>query len=311
MTTELHKKLQEINIDVYNDEPSNINGAFVVSKKENKKNGFYGRVSQYDNKVVISYRGSDEAKDWTHSNANMGARQMPSQIQDARELYNEVKKDYPKGTEIIVTGHSLGGSLAQIVAAENEKDGVKAVTLNAYGTKDIINSDKPYPNIVNYGNIEDGIFHMNIDKQVGEVFYTDNRQNPKGIDGYVGINPEEFIKNAHRIQDMGDLSNAQKYYGSFPYVTNKIKAGIEYNDILGDIDTKYTDPNRVITPQEIGSISDEDFIDNEKFINALLQKGNIMDESEAQAQVQSGGLIWVDDYEREDGTEVKGYFRRR
>lgn len=59
-----------------------------------------------------------------------------SNIKNANEVYKQIKQAYPNSI-ITVTGHSLGGSLAQLISAEN---GCQAVTFNAYGTDDILNN---------------------------------------------------------------------------------------------------------------------------------------------------------------------------
>ena len=52
---------------------------------------------------------------------------------EALKLYDKVAAEYPNA-HIVLTGHSLGGSLAQIVGAIR---GAEAVTFNAYGTRDM------------------------------------------------------------------------------------------------------------------------------------------------------------------------------
>ena len=53
------------------------------------------------------------------------------------------------------------------------------------------------------------------------------------------------------------------------------------------------------------------YSEQEEFIYELLNLGNIMSQREAEQRFNSGELIWVDDYYRDDGTHVSGYFRRK
>lgn len=81
--------------------------------------------------IVIANRGTEPAAsgdrlaDW-----QMGVDQLPDQYQYARQFYFDVLAA-SKGAPITITGHSLGGSLTQLLAAET---GLPAVTFNPYRT---------------------------------------------------------------------------------------------------------------------------------------------------------------------------------
>lgn len=61
-------------------------------------------------------------------------KKLPNQYVDAQKFYEKVRKDFPN-QEIVFTGHSLGGSLAQLMS---NKTGHETVTFNAYGIRDIL-----------------------------------------------------------------------------------------------------------------------------------------------------------------------------
>ena len=71
--------------------------------------------------------------------------------------------------KLFFTGHSLGGSLAQLMS---NKTGHETVTFNAYGVRDILqgNVRDNLENIRNYGNINDTVFNNNIDNQLGGTY---------------------------------------------------------------------------------------------------------------------------------------------
>ncbi len=93
-----------------------------------RKSGFYACAFQKKDKVVISYRGSekypleDAYKDFIETDLAIGLGKIPLQFYEGVEVYshliNELK--IPK-SNIILTGHSLGGGIAQYVALSIDK----------------------------------------------------------------------------------------------------------------------------------------------------------------------------------------------
>jgi len=109
----------------------------ILAYAENYNNGFYAMALINDyNEVIISYRGSlslnnaiqepDELLlDWGLTDIFMLLGTDASQVSDAMEFYRSIAKKYDS---IHVTGHSLGGSLAQICSACFD---VKGTTFNS------------------------------------------------------------------------------------------------------------------------------------------------------------------------------------
>jgi len=86
--------------------------------------------------VVIAHRGTEPASfdgDWT-ANLQMGLRKVPDQYQYAMDFYRNVQAAHGDAT-LTLTGHSLGGALAQLQAAQT---GLRAETFNPYGAKTLI-----------------------------------------------------------------------------------------------------------------------------------------------------------------------------
>lgn len=102
----------------------------LIQTKENKLSGFYAEAYQNGNNIAIIYKGTDfpnkknksintlnnSLRDNILNNLFMGIGELPKQIKDAREFYSEIKNKN-LGKNINLCGHSLGGSLAQIVGA--------------------------------------------------------------------------------------------------------------------------------------------------------------------------------------------------
>jgi len=72
----------------------------------NISNGFHSEVYKKGNDIIIVFRGTDiekgvkeRAKDML-SIAQMGARYLPNQMKNARRVYNEYYRIYPKANII-------------------------------------------------------------------------------------------------------------------------------------------------------------------------------------------------------------------
>jgi len=76
-------------------------------------------------------------------------------------------------------------------------------------------------------------------------------------------------------------------------------------------DESYIPDGKIFTAEEIGKLSTEEFQKFEKYIDKQLKEFGVPYEHQAQAEVAKGSMIWVDDYKRDDGTPVKGYYRRK
>ena len=85
-----------------------------------------------------------------------------------------------------------------------------------------------------------------------------------------------------------------------------------YTGFAANIDDEaYIPEGKIFTAEEIGKLSTDDFQKYEKYIDKQLKEFGVPYEHQAQAEVAKGSMIWVDDYKRDDGTPVKGYYRRK
>ena len=137
----------------------------------------------------------------------MAHSKIPAQAADAISLYDKINREFPN-SPITVTGHSLGGSLAEIVSGVR---GVPAVTFNAYGVKDMCkNGTKLNENkIINYVNEWDAISMINGENHLGSIYSVPNIGNGKiethsaeGMDNLskrITRNTEDIRKNCNRL----------------------------------------------------------------------------------------------------------------
>ena len=112
--------------------------SFTVVDFSSSDNGFSATAfKDTEDRVIIAFRGSDDLKDLADAQRILSGK-MPLQYESAQAFYQKVRKQYP-GREIAVTGHSLGGSLAQMIAVRNPD--VRAFPCNPVGTKSLMKED--------------------------------------------------------------------------------------------------------------------------------------------------------------------------
>jgi predicted lipase len=85
--------------------------------------GFEAVSFQRDDEIVISFAGTyPEQEGDINTNGRLATGNPTAQLREAVQYYLDVKAQYPPDTKITLTGHSLGGGLASLVAVFfNEK----------------------------------------------------------------------------------------------------------------------------------------------------------------------------------------------
>lgn len=187
-------EMKALSQGVYKGNEKSIPKDWIKVSEYNKRSGFHGEAFYKNGKVVIAMRGTDEfVNDFIKEDIrHLAKKKLPNQYVDAQKFYEKVRKDFPD-QEIIFTGHSLGGSLAQLMS---NKTGHEAVTFNAYGVADLLQ-----------GNINDTVFNTNIDNQLGNTYMISNdNKNANYITSYAGENNSgKYPKKYHFTETMGDL----------------------------------------------------------------------------------------------------------
>ncbi len=107
-----------------------------IMSQTNESTGFNARAYKNGDKVMIIFRGSDDVADLS-SDFRMMTGKTPEQLNEALSFVEAIKQQYPDAN-IVVTGHSLGGSLTELTAAKYGD--VVGISFDAVGTKNIIES---------------------------------------------------------------------------------------------------------------------------------------------------------------------------
>lgn len=207
-----------------------------------KASGFYAVVFKKGERVVISYRGSerfpleDAYKDFIETDLLLGMGKRPRQFIEGFEVYRDVLDLLSGESEnISLTGHSLGGGIAQFVAIMADKEGYEipytctwnAVGINKsgiIGVDDFIDFDKTLREVHPFKKEELGILsHLKegymdfLMKELKKNGYIKDRGNVKIDEGSVihhDITPEvigDFIK----------YTKLEKHVSSFSITTRR------------------------------------------------------------------------------------------
>ncbi len=168
-----HEEMKQLSIYGYDVNNREIAQGYNLIGISPMDNGFYACVVRKGNDITIIFRGTDNLKD-INDDAKMWAKGWPEQANNALDLYDHICHEYP-GCNVSVAGHSLGGSLAQIVGVLR---GAVAVTFNAYGTAQIIKNrydsmidlSKKFENITNYCNPKDWVTTLNGKSHLGKCY---------------------------------------------------------------------------------------------------------------------------------------------
>lgn len=149
-TADIAFEFAELSAIVYYDRPPPGGIPWThIKSYENKTSGFQAGVFRhYDKTIAIAFRGTEMEAGDIITDITMGLGIIPKQFKDAELIFKEIKGKYPE-SNIVLCGHSLGGSIAQYLSG---KFNIQGYTFNAFGTADLTKTtmDKNSALLINY-----------------------------------------------------------------------------------------------------------------------------------------------------------------
>lgn len=146
---------------------------------------FFCAINNKTKEVAVVLRGSEPlpsfdlegiVNDWWISDLNLVIGKLPKQFHEAYEYLETIKKLTPQDFKLFITGHSLGGSIVQLLCALEQNQQITAYTYNAYGvkhlwpvlTKEGFALSANFENINNFSVSADLVSNQN--EHIGTVF---------------------------------------------------------------------------------------------------------------------------------------------
>jgi hypothetical protein len=229
--------------DTYHDlnyiNPKSIGCELIDSKSFSS--GLY--VELYKNNIngelVVAARGTAQFSDLS-SDIGLALHGIPPQYTDFRDYVDSVRKYYA-GTEVSITGHSLGGAFVQLYDAEMALTGgtqIAGTTFGAPGTADVVHdnwltelAERGY-NLYNMDSFAETLAVYN-NVRVGDPFAIGKQLGKTTVfpkDGYYGLD-------AHRIIN---YYNTSEWYQQGGVEKNSVP---NYHDAAGIIAAMKLDGN--------------------------------------------------------------------
>lgn len=157
-----YRDLKDLNNAVYNSPNQDFNGFKWVDTYESK--GLLASVYKQGNEFILAIKCTDVFRRTMiidiRNDIAIYRKHLPEQSFCLETYYNKIKDKCPIS---LITGYSLGGSLAQILSGRHK---IEAITFCSVGTKGLCKDDS---RITNFGNLLDIFYTLSLARQVGKI----------------------------------------------------------------------------------------------------------------------------------------------
>ncbi len=117
----------------------------------------------------------------------------------------------------------------------------------------------------------------------------------------------ERMKKGDLITHPSDKRDYKKDYEN--YMKRNRTTGLAAN--IPDIGNEDFRNTMYFSREDVGKMTTKEFSEMEDIINRQLKDGTMQNKDYFNSKVKNGDMIWVDGYERSDGTKVSGYYRSK
>jgi len=289
----------------------------IIATRENNATDFAATAfrNTKTDEIVLAYRGTDSTwkntTDWTQNNLTIAFHHVPNQFDDALSFYNEVA-GANKDKTISVTGHSLGGILAQLVGACTLKD---TVTFNSIGVLHLLDDlNIPLEEGLNYSNIsnyslENDILHK-VHNKMGYKFlggaYVVPSTGEGPIDAHMNI-LGPAIGEAYPVEQWANDANNSAIKSIYaPFEEAEEKRMLRPQDpLLIDLDG-----DGIETTSTANGVYFDHGVDGFKELSAWVGEddGILVHDKNGNGVIDDGSELFGDNYIKQDGTKAESGF---
>ena len=132
------------------------------------------------------------------------------------------------------------------------------------------------------------------------------------LEGSVEMNMDKNGNHIFTPQEIGEMT-PDEFYKNLPIIEQQLKDGlikpkahqVDYSGYVNPV----TGDGKIFSRDAISQMTGDEYTGNESAIMAQLKSIGIPYDSDLELAGMRGGLVYVRPYTREDGTEVRGYWR--
>lgn len=225
--------------DWYYFQPNNVS--------ENVKCSAFCAVNDITKEIVIVFKGSEPSpfdiakfiSDWCISDMRMLMGRVPLNFLDFANYTQEVKNNF-KEYKYYMTGHSLGGTIAQLISILDCNKDIETYTFNAFGAKPLLKNIENQDFLINKStdNIKNFIVNMDLvaghNQHIGSVCVIEYKKNlAKSFVSIILESPKLFANLPYKIKN--SVISYFKFLNLFvkktdAHLMNNFRNGFEYEN---------------------------------------------------------------------------------